>query len=222
MIPAVAALLAYAGFCYKGHESIVRDGRTWISEYLNVVASRQGEALREVLRDVLPELTVSFFSLPPGEPPLSDAELADALGSIQSEAEPDSKAYTYRERITRPVVAHAVRDLVQRIGEIGDLSLTPGGEKALLDLRLPVPDTNEVQHALRRLEGWYLLEVVLSAVGAMLLIAAGILQHYALLVAGASAILLLIPFVLVVEYSRGALRQTLDIERTSVELREGR
>jgi hypothetical protein len=222
LLPLVAALVGYAGFCYKRQDTIVREGRGWIREYLDIVSNRQKGAMGEVMKHVLPELAVSFVRLPADEPLMSDAELSVAAKAIRAEASGPDKGYIFRERVTAPIVRAVTRQIVGALPELADsLALTPGAEAALLQLELPAVDYRSMQEKLRMLRGWYLLQLVTTLASALLFLMAGLLADTPFLVAGGAVLVVLIPLATVTEYVRRWIDNTLDVDRNPGELKAG-
>lgn len=220
LLPA-GLLGTYGGYAYHRYDTIRRDGRRWLSDYLATYGRRDQAQLVTLIGAVFPDFLISYFdATDPEEPPaLSDVAIADAAADIAGESDDRSKAYLVRTRLTAPLVQAVVERLVNQLPQLAEsFELTATVQEAISLVNVGRANSSAIQRRLSFLEILFLVQAI-AAFGTAtgLIIGAAFTAPTVFLIACA-----IFPAVALhagyLELKRAAVRWSLTVELTPAEL----
>lgn len=222
LLVVIPGSFAYAGYCFKLSLDIVSTGHAWLQAYRDLHAGRQAQALSGLLRDVLKPFVFDYFQLtvPEEPPPLSDAELVATTRKIRSEADARSKAFLFRELLTKRIAVAIVEGVSAQLPEVAP-TVTGSSEvqRALMEIEVPSDAAVErIQLRFRRLRSLLLIQAALAALLGLLLVATGLLRQAEWLAASTAVLIPMIGLAAFAHVEHWRLRGKLVPDRRPEEL----
>ena len=220
VVPA-GLLGTYGAYAYHRYDTIRRDGRAWLGEYLQIHGRRDRGQLVTLTRAVFPDLLISYFDATDAEepPPLPDAAITEAAADITNETDERSKAYLLRTRLTAPLVTAAVTHFVDRLPELAEsFELTATVQEAIESVNVGRTDSARVQRRFAVLEISFLAQAFVTFVAAAALVAGVALHAPTIFLAGASALPAIVLHGGYLELKRAMVRWSLTVDLTPGEL----